>query len=306
MTVLIAVETVVLIVLAVLVAGLLRAYATVLSGCMPWTAVEPRRRPLGTAAGVPAPPSGSGPAATAAASGSGDAAGGRSGRRPATSAARGRPVRSSRFAPSRSNTTRCWSSCPPAARDARCSGNSSETATGRSPARTGCGPEAGLVVTRVSARRERRPFAAAEPTGRGCGDVDACLGRLRRPRFAVRHRGGRAVRAGQGRGSGTSLDQISGLMQQAYGDGAGGPREPRGSANRCSDMEREVDVDRALLAAGNRPRPSPACTTPPDEDAASDLTCRSTCPGYRPSDGCRRSRPGPMERRRSHGPGARG
>ena len=56
----------------------------------------------------------------------------------------------------------------------------------------------------------------------------------------------------KGEGSGTSLNQISGLMQQAYGDGAsfgGGRRivKPR------SDVEREVDVDRALLAAGIGP-----------------------------------------------------
>jgi len=56
----------------------------------------------------------------------------------------------------------------------------------------------------------------------------------------------------KGEGSGTSLTQISGLMQQAYGDGAsfgGGRRivKPR------SDAEREVDVDRALLAAGIGP-----------------------------------------------------
>ncbi|HYN74266.1 MAG TPA: hypothetical protein VES60_17365 [Nakamurella sp.] len=56
----------------------------------------------------------------------------------------------------------------------------------------------------------------------------------------------------KGEGSGTSLTQISGLMQQAYGDGAsfGGRRrvvKPR------ADAEREVDVDRALLAAGIGP-----------------------------------------------------
>ena len=56
----------------------------------------------------------------------------------------------------------------------------------------------------------------------------------------------------KGEGSGTSLTQISGLMQQAHGDGAssgGGRRivKPR------SDAEREVDVDRALLAAGIGP-----------------------------------------------------
>lgn len=56
----------------------------------------------------------------------------------------------------------------------------------------------------------------------------------------------------KGEGSGTSLTQISGLMQQAYGDvgsfgGGGRIVKPR------SDVEREVDVDRALLAAGIGP-----------------------------------------------------
>jgi hypothetical protein len=56
----------------------------------------------------------------------------------------------------------------------------------------------------------------------------------------------------KGEGSGTSLSQVSGLMQQAYGDGASFPgarpvNKPR------SDTEREVDVDRALLAAGIGP-----------------------------------------------------
>ena len=56
----------------------------------------------------------------------------------------------------------------------------------------------------------------------------------------------------KGEGSGTSLTQVSGLMRQAYGDGASAPalrsvRKPR------SDTEREVDVDRALLAAGIGP-----------------------------------------------------
>jgi hypothetical protein len=56
----------------------------------------------------------------------------------------------------------------------------------------------------------------------------------------------------KGEGSGVSLQQVSGLMQQAYGDGATfqGVRpvvKPR------PDAEREVDVDRALLAAGIGP-----------------------------------------------------
>jgi hypothetical protein len=71
----------------------------------------------------------------------------------------------------------------------------------------------------------------------------------------------------KGEGSGTSLDQISGLMQQAYGDGAGGPgrrvRKP------LPDVEREEDVDRALLAAGIGPG-HPSLYGPTDDDAGSD------------------------------------
>jgi len=72
----------------------------------------------------------------------------------------------------------------------------------------------------------------------------------------------------KGMGSGTSLSQVSGLMQQAYGDGASapvlGPVNP-GPGHRMSrsttkpivkprsDTERETDVDTALLAAGIYP-----------------------------------------------------
>ncbi len=56
----------------------------------------------------------------------------------------------------------------------------------------------------------------------------------------------------KGEGSGTSLTQVSGLMRQAFGDGASAPvlrsvMKPR------ADTEREVDVDRVLLAAGIGP-----------------------------------------------------
>ncbi len=56
----------------------------------------------------------------------------------------------------------------------------------------------------------------------------------------------------KGEGSGTSLSQISGLMQQAYGDGAASPGRRRVNKPRA-DVEREVDVDRTLLAAGIGP-----------------------------------------------------
>ena len=51
-----------------------------------------------------------------------------------------------------------------------------------------------------------------------------------------------------GEGSGTSLSQVSGLMQQATGD-----RAARRVVKPRSDSDREVDVDRVLLAAGIGP-----------------------------------------------------
>lgn len=63
----------------------------------------------------------------------------------------------------------------------------------------------------------------------------------------VSGRTGRVV----GEGSGTSLSQVSGLMQQAGDDGAGRPG--RSIVKPRSDSGREVDVDRALLAAGIGP-----------------------------------------------------
>ncbi len=53
----------------------------------------------------------------------------------------------------------------------------------------------------------------------------------------------------KGEGSGTSLSQVSGLIRLSIGDAAGmrSVRKPR------PDAEREVEVDRALLAAGIAP-----------------------------------------------------
>ena len=51
-----------------------------------------------------------------------------------------------------------------------------------------------------------------------------------------------------GEGSGTSLSQVSGLMQQASGD-----RAARRVVKPRGDSDREVDVDRILLAAGIGP-----------------------------------------------------
>ena len=87
----------------------------------------------------------------------------------------------------------------------------------------------------------------------------------------------------KGEGSGTSLTQISGLMQQAYGDGAsfGGGASPGGGRRIVkprSDAEREVDVDRALLAAGISPghpslyAPGPQPAAPVFDPAAGAAT----------------------------------
>ncbi|MBM9468707.1 hypothetical protein [Nakamurella leprariae] len=69
--------------------------------------------------------------------------------------------------------------------------------------------------------------------------------------LVVNGRSGRVA----GEGSGTSLTQVSGLIRQSVGDGGAlgvglasqAVRKPR------SDTDREVDVDRALLAAGIGP-----------------------------------------------------
>ncbi len=56
----------------------------------------------------------------------------------------------------------------------------------------------------------------------------------------------------RGEGSGTSLTQLSGLVHQALGDAARAGSDPPVRKPRA-DADREVDVDRALLAAGIAP-----------------------------------------------------
>jgi len=56
----------------------------------------------------------------------------------------------------------------------------------------------------------------------------------------------------KGEGSGTSLSQVSGLMRQAFGDLAP-MTASRSIIKPRADTEREVDVDRTLLAAGIGP-----------------------------------------------------
>ena len=56
----------------------------------------------------------------------------------------------------------------------------------------------------------------------------------------------------KGEGSGGSLQQVAGLIRQAVGHGGGHPVRP-GIVKPRADVEREVDVDRVLLAAGIGP-----------------------------------------------------
>lgn len=101
----------------------------------------------------------------------------------------------------------------------------------------------------------------------------------------------------RGEGSGTSLEQLTDLMRVAGADAAGsaaaGVRKPR------ADREREVDVDRALLAAGIGPghpslygAPGSEPGLPGHADAAGSVAGRPLAlfpadPGPRPVDGRR-------------------
>ena len=67
--------------------------------------------------------------------------------------------------------------------------------------------------------------------------------------MVVDGRRGRVV----GEGSGSSLRQVATLIRQAVGDGAAGIDLPRMPGKPRADLERESDVDAALLAAGITP-----------------------------------------------------
>lgn len=67
--------------------------------------------------------------------------------------------------------------------------------------------------------------------------------------MVVDGRRGRVV----GEGTGTSLRQVATLIRQAVGDGAAGLDLPRMAGKPRADVERESDVDAALLAAGITP-----------------------------------------------------
>lgn len=67
--------------------------------------------------------------------------------------------------------------------------------------------------------------------------------------MVVDGRRGRVV----GEGTGSSLRQVATLIRQAVGDGAAGVDLPRMVGKPRADLERETDVDAALLAAGITP-----------------------------------------------------
>ncbi len=67
--------------------------------------------------------------------------------------------------------------------------------------------------------------------------------------MVVDGRRGRVV----GEGTGSSLRQVAALIRQAVGDGAAGVSLPRMAGKPRADVERESDVDAALLAAGITP-----------------------------------------------------
>lgn len=250
MTVLIAVQTVVLIVLSVLVAGLLRAYATVLQRLHALdggaTAGPP---PFRTALGVPAPVVDAGSRGE-----QWDADGGT-----AVAVARQEwapahdlqgegltgEILSVRTVSVEHDTVLVFlsSGC------AGCTVFWEQLAAGRVPF---AGDSRVLVVTKSPEDESPALLRQLCPLG-----VDVVMSSAAWSDFGVPGSpyvivvDGRSGRI-RGEGSGTSLEQISGLMQQAYGDGAELPGRRRVVKPRA-DVEREVEVDRALLAAGIGP-----------------------------------------------------
>ncbi len=250
MTVLIAVQTVVLIVLAVLVAGLLRAYATVLQRLHALDGGETASPPpFRTVPGVPAP--------AADAGSGGDQWGADSGIAGAVARQEWAPAHdlrgegltgeiiSVRTVSVEHDTVLVFLS----AGCAGCTVFWEQLATGRVPFAGG-----GRVLVVTKSPDEESPALLRQVCPPG---VDVVMSSAAWSDFGVPGSpyvivvDGRSGRI-KGEGSGTSLEQISGLMQQAYGDGADLPGRRRVVKPR-GDVEREVDVDRALLAAGIGP-----------------------------------------------------
>ncbi len=250
MTILIAVETAVLLVLTVLVVGLLRAYATVLQRLHhldggPAAAVAP---PFRTADGVIAPgargPGVSGPADIGPITGREEWAAAHD----ITGVGLSGEVISVRTVAVPHDTVLVFlsSGC------AGCGGFWEDFAE-----RGGSTPLGGsrvLVITKDAGEESVTLLSELRPAG-----LDLVMSSAAWADYDVPGSPYVVVVDGQtgrvkGEGSGTSLRQVSGLIHQAVGDGRRGARHHDDPVDKPrSDAEREVDVDRALLAAGIGP-----------------------------------------------------
>jgi hypothetical protein len=248
MTVLIVVETVILLVLSVLVVGLLRSYATVLQRLhhLDGGVEQPAAPPFRTAEGVLPPPDRNTPSAA-------DRYGsGRDGRAEWAQAhdivgeGLSGEVVSVRTVGVPQDTVIAFlsSGC------SGCTGFWEQLADRR--AISALGHSRVLVVTKSPADESISVLRELSSPG-----VDLVMSSAAWVDYDVPGSpyvvvvDGRTGRV-KGEGSGTSLSQVSGLMQQAYGDSASFPGV-RPVVKPRSDTEREVDVDRTLLAAGIGP-----------------------------------------------------
>ncbi len=254
MTVLLIIQSAVLVLLCILVAGLLRSYATVLQrlheldGGAERTAPPPFR----TASGVVAPPSGSTRVASAPGSGAKAgrtvSAGDRDEWGPAhdlTGTGLTGEVISIRTVHTDFDTVLVFlsSGC------AGCTGFWDDLAHRRERALVGSGRL--LVVTKGPEAESVGLLAELCPPG-----VDLVMSTSGWTDYAVPGSPYVVVVDGpsgriKGEGSGTSLTQVSGLVHQSLLDGSARNTGPL--AKPRSDADREVDVDRVLLAAGISP-----------------------------------------------------
>lgn len=245
MTVLLIIQSAVLVLLCILVAGLLRSYATVLQrlheldgGARSTTAPPPFR----TASGVVAPP----PAALSTTASRAGATAVREEWGPAhdlTGVGLTGEVISVRTVHTEVDTVLVFlsSGC------AGCAGFWDDLAHRREATLVGSGRL--LVVTKGPESESTGLLADLCPPG-----VDLLMTTQGWIDYAVPGSPYVVVVDGpsgrvKGEGSGTSLTQVSGLVHQSLldGRGNGSPTKPR------ADADREVDVDRVLLAAGISP-----------------------------------------------------
>jgi len=259
MTVLIVVETVILLVLGVLVVGLLRSYATVLERLhrLDGGARAPSAPPFRTSGGVPAPAERRRSAATPAS----DPKEWPSAHDIVGEGLSGEVVLVRTVAvPHDTVIVFLSSGC------SGCGGFWEQFADGRAVAAVG--DSRVLVVTKSPEDESVGLLRELSPPG-----LDLVMSSTAWEQYNVPGSPYVIVVDGQsgrvkGEGSGTSLSQVSGLMQQAYGDGASAPGR-RPIVKPRSDTEREVDVDRALLAAGIGPGHPSLYTVDSGEVAAS-------------------------------------